>query len=128
MNMYPRERRACPYRSRRGILFGVCKGLANHCNISVFWTRVVVLLAYIWTGFWPVGAVYLGAALFMRLEPVLPLASEAEEEFYQSYTAHRGRATQRVKRTFENLDRRIRRMEDLLTSREWDWDRRFHER
>jgi phage shock protein C len=35
-------------------------------------------------------------------------------------------ATQRLKRMFDNLDRRIRRMEDTVTARDYDWDRRLN--
>jgi phage shock protein C len=33
----------------------------------------------------------------------------------------------RLKRTYDNLDRRIQRMEHIVTSREYDWDRRLNE-
>jgi phage shock protein C len=57
------------YRSRHGILAGVCAGIAEHFDLSVFWTRVVVVVAFILTGFWPVGAAYIIAALMMKKEP-----------------------------------------------------------
>jgi phage shock protein C len=36
-------------------------------------------------------------------------------------------ALHRLKRTYDNLDRRIQRMESIVTSREYDWDRRLNE-
>lgn len=57
------------YRSRGGILFGVCKGLADYFDLSVFWTRVLVTVAFVMTGLWPVGVLYLLAALLMKPEP-----------------------------------------------------------
>lgn len=109
------------YRSRRGILLGVCRGLAEHLNISVFWTRIIVLALFLFTGFWPVGVIYFVAGLLLKPEPVIPLESASDEEFYQSYTRSRSSAIQRIKNKFDNIDRRIRRMEDTVTSKEFDF-------
>jgi len=115
-----------PYRSRRGLIFGVCRGLAEYFNCSVFWTRVIVVVAFLMTGFWPVGAAYLVAAVLMTREPWMPLESPREAEFYASCSSSRGLAANRLKRTFESLDRRIRRMEDAVTARDFDWDERLN--
>lgn len=109
------------YRSRRGIFMGVCRGLAEHFNFSVFWMRVIVFTIFLFTGFWPVGVVYIIAGLLLKLEPVIPLKNETDQEFYQSYTHSRSSAIQRIKRKFDNIDRRIQRMEDRVTSREFDF-------
>ncbi|WP_022667126.1 envelope stress response membrane protein PspC [Desulfospira joergensenii] len=111
----------CPvYRSRRGIFMGVCRGLAEYFNLNVFWLRVVVFFIFLFTGFWPIGVLYIVAGLIMKMEPVIPLRDEKEHEFYQSYTTSRESAIQRIKRKFENIDRRIQRMEDTVTSREFE--------
>ena len=33
-------RRAGPYRSRRGVILGVCRGIAEHADVSLFWVRL----------------------------------------------------------------------------------------
>lgn len=109
------------YRSRQGILFGVCRGLAEHFNFSVCWTRVLVLVLFLFTGFWPVGVLYLVAGLLLKPEPVIPLENENDEEFYHAYTRSRSSAIQRIKTKFDNIDRRIQRMEDTVTSKEFDF-------
>lgn len=108
------------YRSRRGMIMGVCKGIAQHFNLSVFWMRTIVFILFLFTGFWPMGVLYIIAGLLLKLEPVIPLENETDQEFYQSYTHSRGSAIQRIKRKFENIDRRIQRMEHTVTSREFD--------
>jgi len=108
------------YRSRQGILMGVCRGLAQHLNFSVFWLRMIVFLLFLFTGFWPVGVLYIVAGLILKMEPVIPLENDQEQEFYQSYTNSRESAIQRVKRKFDNIDRRIQRMEHTVTSREFE--------
>jgi phage shock protein C len=110
------------YRSRRGIFMGVCRGLANYFNLSVFWVRITFLILFLFTGFWPVGVMYIIAGLLLKMEPVSPLRNEKDQEFYDSYAHSRQSAIQRVKRKFENIERRIQRMEHTVTSKEFDWE------
>ena len=42
------------YRSRDGILLGVCRGLAEYFDLSVFCLRAIVGWTFILTGFFPV--------------------------------------------------------------------------
>jgi len=109
------------YKSRQGLFMGVCRGIAEHFHLSVFWTRAVVFGLFLFTGFWPVGVMYIVAGLLLSPEPVVPLETESDQEFYNSYTSSRSAAIQRIKRKFENIDRRIQRMEHTVTSREFDF-------
>ncbi len=109
------------YRSRRGMFMGVCRGLAEYFDFSVFWLRIITLLLFLFTGFWPVGVMYIIAGLFLKMEPVSPFRDEDDAEFYETYSHSRQSAIQRIKKKFENIDRRIQRMEDTVTSREFDW-------
>jgi len=115
------------YRSRDGLFFGVCKGLANHLDFSVFWMRVLWVAVSLFTG---VGILfgfiaYIVAAIVMKPEPVVPFASDSDREFYDSYVSSRTMGINRLKRTYENLDRRIQRIESIVTSTGFDWDRRL---
>jgi phage shock protein C len=114
------------YRSRNGIILGVCKGIADYFDFSVFWARVITLVLLFFTGFWPVMILYFVAALLMKPEPVIPIETDEEQEFYDSYVhSHRG-ATDRLKRRYENLERRIQRMEDHVTGREFEWENKLN--
>jgi phage shock protein C len=114
------------YRSRNGIILGVCKGIADYFDFSVFWTRVITVVLLFFTGFWPIMILYFVAALLMKPEPVIPIETDEEQEFYDSYVhSHRG-ATDRLKRRYENLERRIRRMEDHVTGREFEWENKLN--
>ena len=115
------------YRSRDGMVFGVCKGLADHLDFSVVWLRLIVVVLML-LGFIVIPIiVYLVAALLMKPEPVVPFASESDREFYDSYVSSRPLAIDRLKRTYGNLDRRIRRMETIVTSRDFQWNKRMSE-
>jgi phage shock protein C len=114
------------YRSRSGIILGVCKGLAEHFDFSVLWARIIAIIFLIVAGFLPAIGLYLLAALLMKPEPVIPIKDAGEKEFYDSYTYSRQGAVQRLKRRYENLQRRIQRMEHIVTSAEYDWENRLN--
>ena len=114
------------YRSRDGVLLGVCRGVADYFDLSVFWVRMAVLLMFLLSGFWRVLGVFLAAAVFIKPSPVRPIESEDEQEFYDSYVHSPRSAAQRLKRQFDNIDRRIRRMESTVTGKDYDWERRFN--
>lgn len=114
------------YRSREGVFLGVCQGVADHYNLSVFWVRLGLIVVFFLSGFWPVIGIYIVAALLMKPRPVRPIETEDEQEFYDTYVNSPRSAAQRLRRKYENLERRIRRMEDKVTGREYEWDRKFN--
>lgn len=120
------DRQGGIYRARDGVFLGVCKGIADYFDFSVFWVRIALVIVFIFSGFWPVIGLYLVAAFFMKPVPVKPFDSEEEREFYHSYVNSPNSAAQRLKKKFQELDRRIRRMEDEVTGREYEWKRRFN--
>jgi len=127
MKPYEERRLSGLYRSRNGMVFGVCRGIAEYLDFSVFWTRVIGIALLVFSGIWPGIALYVIAALLIKPEPVVPFEEEQDREFYDSYVNSRTMALHRLKRSFENLDRRIRRMEDIVTAPDYDWDRRLNE-
>jgi phage shock protein C len=114
------------YRSRNGVFLGVCRGIAEYFDFSVFWVRTITVIVFLFSGFWPIMGLYFLAALLMKPEPVVPIATEDQQEFYDSYVSSRKRASERLKRRYESLDRRIRRMEDTVTTRDFDWEHRLN--
>jgi len=128
MRKYDQFSRDGIYRSRNGVVFGVCRGLAEYFDFSVFWARAIAVVFLLVSGFWPAIGLYLIATFLMKPAPVIPLETDAEQEFYDSYTHSRHLATGRLKRRYENLERRIRRMEHMVTTREFDWEERLDSR
>ena len=63
-------RRPRLYRSRHKMILGVCRGLADYFSLPAFGVRAAALVLLIGTGFWPIGALYLLAALILKPEPV----------------------------------------------------------
>ena len=109
------------YRSRQGIFMGVCRGVADHFDLSVFWVRAVVVMAFLFTGFWPMGVFYITAGLLLKLEPVTPLENGTDPEGHAFPSASRSASIQRIKEKFDNINRRIQRMEDTVTSRDFEF-------
>ncbi len=114
------------YRSRHGVILGVCRGSAETRGLSVGWVRFLAVMILLFTGFWPMIGLYFLAAVLMKPEPVVPLSDDEEREFYSSYTASRSMALARLKHAYDSLDRRVQRMENVVTSREYDWERRLN--
>ncbi len=114
------------YRSRNGVILGVCRGIAEYFDFSVAWARTIAVLFLLFSGFWPIAVIYFIAALLMKPEPVIPIETNDEQEFYDSYVYSRRGAVDRIKRRYEKLERRIRRMEHTVTDREYNWDQRLN--
>ncbi|WP_027182328.1 envelope stress response membrane protein PspC [Oleidesulfovibrio alaskensis] len=130
-----RNHNSCPppegrtlYRARDGKIMGVCKGLAEYFEVEPVWIRLFTILGALATGIWPALGIYILAGLLMKPKPVMPVRDIHEGEFYSSYVSSRKAALARLKEQFARLDRRIRRMEDAVTSRDFDWQRRFDDR
>lgn len=114
------------YRSRKGVIWGVCRGASDYFNLRVGWVRFFAVLILLATGIWPIVIIYLLAGLLMKPEPVVPLEREDQKDFYDNYMSSRQRTLRELKRRFGNLDRRLRRMEDNVTSHDYEWERRFN--
>jgi phage shock protein C len=114
------------YRSHNGIFAGVCRGLADYYGFNVLWVRVLVVALLFMSGFWPVLFVYFVASLVLKPEPVRPIQTEEEQDFYDDYVHSRQSAARRLKRRFEALDRRLQRMEDTVTGREFEWEQKMN--
>ena len=126
MNNTHQRRPGGPYLSRNGLIFGVCRGGAEHLNFSVIGLRCIAVAATIFTGFWPGIIVYIVAALVLKPEPLLEFDSESDAEFYGSYNTSSTMALSRLKESFDSLDRRVQRMESIVTAPDYSWDERLN--
>ena len=114
------------FRSRQGIIMGVCKGISETFDFPVLWVRVIFVITLFFSGLWPVIGIYLAAAFFMKPRPVKPLETKGEKDFYDTYVNSRTGAIRTLKSRFEFLERRIRRMEDTVTTSEFKWDQKMN--
>jgi phage shock protein C len=126
MSQYNTISRRGLYRSRDGIILGVCRGVADYFDFSAFWIRVILIAVFILTGFWPVIGIYLLAALLMKSEPGVSGKNHSRRNHRCCDSRTRRQTSERLKHKWRHLEKRIRRMEDKVTSREFDWNSRFY--
>ncbi len=109
------------YRSRRGKIFGICQGIADWRDLPVEYIRIFMILAFLFTGFFPVGILYFLAALILPMEPegFKSASSFRQEEF------SRKDQYENVRREYSDLKDRVRNMEGRVFDKERDWDERF---
>ena len=100
MSRFDRLHKSGLYRSRNGLLLGVCKGFADYFGFSVIGVRAILIIGLILTGFWPITGLYFFAALIMKPEPAnaVMFASKGKG------------AAERHRRRYENMERRLRRL------------------
>ena len=114
------------YRSRHGVILGVCRGLAEYFDFSVFWIRAAAVILLFITGFWPITAIYFIAAFLMKPAPAIPVQTHEEQAFYDSYVRSKKASADDLKRRYDSLMRRIQRLEHTVTSKEFDWDEKLN--
>ena len=126
MKRFEKILRGGMYRSRDGVILGVCRGISDYFDFSVFWTRAIAVILLIFTGLWPTVVLYFLAALLMKPEPVIPIQSKDHQEFYDSYVHSPRSAADRIKRRYSKLEKRIQRLEHTVTRPGYDWESRLN--
>lgn len=111
------------YRSDNGVLLGVFAGLGERFDLSVKGLRLAGIIGLILTGLWPLIGLYLLAALLMK--PARSGRSTRWSRFSRSKRDSSERSDYRKSEAQEAMDHRLRNLEDVVTSKEYDWDRRF---
>jgi len=124
MSRYSSTPRRGLYRSRNGVLLGVCRGVADYFDFSVFWIRASAVILFICTGFWPIVGVYILAALLMKSDPARSGAGKSKPGGGGRPHGTANDTAERLRRKWQHLEKRIRHMEDKVTSREFDWNSR----
>jgi phage shock protein C len=114
-----------PFRVSDGLFLGVAKGLAEHFGWPTGLVRLVFVLAAVLLFFWPTLVLYLGAALLMSPAPAGRLDSPAERDVWLQAQLDPQGAMNRLNRRAEGLEKRLRRLEDFVTSRDYAWLRRL---
>lgn len=127
------------YRSRNGMIFGVCQGIADWRDLPVGYIRLGVVIALVMTGFFPVGVLYIAAGMLLPVEP-----REGKSDYYErdsrgrrEYRRENRRESRRerhggftfddIREEFEDISSRVNRMEDEVIDKEKEWEKRFKE-
>jgi phage shock protein C len=100
--------------------------VADYFDFSVFWIRALAVILFICTGFWPIVGIYILAALLMKSDPARAGVRKSKPGVGRRHHCTGNDTADRLRRKWKRLEKRIRNMEDKVTSREFDWNRRFH--
>jgi phage shock protein C len=114
-----------PFRARDGLFFGVAKGLAEHFGWPVGLVRLIFILAALLLFFWPTLVFYLLAALLLSPAPAGRLDSPADRDIWLQAQLDPSAALDRLGRRAAGLEKRLRRLEDFVTSRDYAWSSRL---
>lgn len=125
--MADKTSRLGPYRAPDGLIFGVAKGLADYFGMSAVWMRLIIVGLALFTAFWPVMVFYAVAAFIMPPVPKIKPATPDEVRAYRQTALNPELALKDLSHSAERLERRLRRLEDVVTSKDFDWQRRFRQ-
>ena len=106
--------------SDRGILGGVCAGLADYFGFNLTATRFLAILSLLFA--FPLTVLaYFGAVLLIPAEPT----RRTDPKFRQSLRSSPRQTMTDVRARFRTLDRRLARLERYVTSSRYQLDREF---
>ena len=108
-----------------GWIAGVCAGLADYLDWNIKLVRVIFIVAFIFSGFFPVGLVY--CVLWYLLDASdgnAPMAHGGHNPPPYS-TPPRSSAAGDVRARFARLEQRLRGLEECVTSKDFELRREF---
>lgn len=116
-NRVYRRRRNRLYRSHKDVVFfGVCGGIAEHFDIAPWGVRVGVILLTMLGGFPWIPIAYVIMGMTMKQAPEERFENYEQEEFWNVYQSSRAEALRKVHRAYQMLDKRLQRMESIVTA------------
>jgi phage shock protein C len=110
----------------RGILAGVCAGIADFIGVEPIVVRLAAVLGLIFF-FLPTVAAYVILAIVLRPKPPALYASPDEEAFWRGVGTAPTDTLHSLKRKFADLEARLGRMESEVTSGDFDLHRKFRD-
>lgn len=103
------------YRSREdSVIAGVCGGIAEYFDLPSWGVRLAVVLISLTPV--PVFIPYVIMALILKKNPEQRYAKYEDEQFWDVYELSRPDALRKVHDSYQALDRRLQRMESIVTS------------
>lgn len=111
---------------RRGMILGVCAGIADYFGISPLIVRIAAVIG-LFAFTVPTFLAYLLAAALIPRKPEGLYASGAEEVFWRSVRTEPTQTVGELRHKFREMERRLRSIEGWVTSREFKLNREFRE-
>lgn len=115
------------YRDReRGIIFGVCAGIADYFGFDLKVTRILAVIALFVSA--PMTLlIYFGLALLIPYRQMPADAPREDPDFRRALRSSPQATMAEIRRRFQRLDGRLARMERYVTSPRFNLDREFRD-
>jgi phage shock protein C len=110
----------------RGMLAGVCAGIADFVGIEPIVIRLAFVLALV-LFFVPAALVYVILAFALPKRPPALYASPEDEAFWRGVATAPDGTLQGLRRRFADLENRLRQMESQVTSSDFELHRKFRD-
>ena len=110
----------------RGIIAGVCAGIADYVGVEPVVVRLVTVLGLIFF-FPPTIVAYIILAVALRPKPPALYASADEETFWRGVGTAPADTVNSLKRKFADLEARLGYMESQVTSGDFELHRKFRD-
>ena len=132
MSMYSESTtRGRIYRSRKDSwLMGVCGGIAEYFEFPSWAVRLLLVVMMIFSSPTIIGiplilVLYVIAAMVMKPAPDSSFQNREHEEFWNTYQDSRSDAINTVKKRFDSLEKRLQRLESIVTHPHFERDEEF---
>jgi phage shock protein C len=103
----------------RGVIAGVCAGVAEYFDWNVRLLRAILVIGFVFSGFFPIVVLY--CALWYVMDPLGPEGYPRPFERPAAGSAPPRPATMdEVKTRFARLDQRLRNIEECVTDKEFE--------
>ena len=124
-NPHPKNR---IYRSRTdSVFFGVCGGIAEHFDFPPWGVRIAFIIVTLTVFPWlPILYLVLGFAVFKLAPPEEYVEDYESREFWNTYQTSRSEALNKVHRHFQKLDKRLQRLESIVTNPNFELEEELH--
>ena len=110
----------------RGIIAGVCAGVADYIGVEPIVVRLVAMLGLVFF-FPPTIVAYIILAIVLRPKPPALYASPDEEAFWRGVGTAPADMLQSLKRKFADLEARLAQMEGQVVSGDFELHRNFRD-
>ena len=108
----------------KGMVFGVCAGVADYFGFNLTVTRVLVVVGALFS-FPLVLTVYLVMALVLPKDPRLQYGREPVDEAERRVRVEPHATLSSLRYRFRDMDARLQRLEKYVTSKRYNLDREF---
>lgn len=110
----------------RGIIAGVCAGIADYIGAEPIVVRIIAVAGLIFF-FVPTAAAYLVLAVALRTKPPALYATRDEEKFWRGVNTAPADTFATLKAKFRDLEERLGQMESQVTSSDFELHRKFRD-